>query len=110
MSIENLEIEEEIEEVDYTDSTNIYRRKLINKLSIIFACLILIIITRVFDKYLPFDIIMTSIIFLSLLAIIIVLALGSTIYVFKSRNTLETQSTNKLHKKLLCFSISVKCI
>lgn len=101
MSIKNLEIENEIKEVDYTDSTNIYRRKLIIKLSIIFASLIIIFISRIFDKYLPFDIIAGSVVFLILLSIVVLVTIGSTIFVILSEYTKETQSTYKLHKRLL---------
>ena len=89
---EELEIEEkneEIEEVNFDKSTIQYRKRLIKKLSIIFVCVIFIIITRIFDRYIQFDIIMTSYIFLFLLGSSILLGLGIISYLIISRNDIH---------------------
>lgn len=98
---EELEIEEKNEEVNFNKSTILYRNRLIKKLSIIFVCVILIIITRIFNRYIQFDIIMTSYIFLLLLLSSILLGLGIIGYLIISRNDISKESTNKSYKRLL---------
>lgn len=105
MSDEILEIEEEqeddLEEINNTIITYEYRRKLIKKISIVFGCIILILITRIFDKYVAFDIVMASKFFLVLLAVATFLAIGIALYLFISRNDISSEETRNTHKMLL---------
>ena len=101
MTMENLETENEIEEIDYSISTLKYRKKLIRKISIVFICLALLSLTRLSGKYLPFDVAMTSPIFLILLLIVTVFSLGNMLYLWKTKDRIDELRINNEHKKIL---------
>ena len=94
------EISEIVEEINYTVSTNKYRKKLITKISIVFVSILLIFITRFF-KHAPFDIIVASSLFVFLLGVSIVMGIGILLYMYSSINALDTERENKMHKSLL---------
>ncbi|MCK5387681.1 MAG: signal peptidase I [Candidatus Izimaplasma sp.] len=94
------EISEIVEEINYTVSTNKYRKKLIKKISIVFVSVLLIFITRFF-KHAPFDIIVASSLFVFLLGVSIVMGIGILLYMYSSINALDTERENKMHKSLL---------
>jgi signal peptidase I len=101
MTMENLEIENEIEETDYSISTLKYRKKLIRKLSVVFICLALIALTRLSDKYFPFDVVMASPIFLVMLIFVIIFSLGNIIYLWKTKDRIDELIISNTHKKIL---------
>jgi len=101
MTMDNSEIENEIEEIDYSISTLKYRKKLIRKISIIFICLALLSLTRLSGKYLPFDVAMASPLFLRLLAIVTVFALGNIVYLWMTKDRLEELKISNTHKRIL---------
>ena len=91
--------EEVIEEIDYRISTNEYRRKLIRKVSIVFGSTIIIFITR-FLKYSPFDIIVSSRLFLFLLGGSFIFGILILMYLFSTKEKGNSESENKMHKSL----------
>jgi len=101
MEDELLETEEIIEEINYAISTNKYRRKLIRKISIVLFCALIIFISRLFDKYAAFDVIMSSMLFQVFIYSIVFVAIVMMIYIQSSKNTVTEETTNKTHKRLL---------
>ena len=101
MEDELLEKEEIIEEINYAISTNKYRKKLIRKISIVLFCALIIFISRLFDKYAAFDVIMSSMLFQMFIYSIVILAIGMMIYIQSSKDTIAEETTNKTHKKLV---------
>jgi len=101
MEEEIVEIKEIIEEINYSFSTNEYRKKLIRKISVILFSALLIFVSRLFDRYAAFDIIMSSLIFRIFIYVISALAIGLIVYLKLSKNTIDSESTNKIHKRLL---------
>lgn len=92
--------EEIVEEINYAVSTNIYRRKLINKILVVFVSTILIFITRFF-KHADFDIIMASSLFVFLLGVSVAMGIGILLYMNISKDKIDTMNENKTHKSLL---------
>ena len=101
MTMENLETENVIEEIDYSISTLKYRKKLIRKISIVFICLALLSLTRLSGKYLPFDVAMASPIFVILLFIVTIFSLGNILYLWKTKDRIDELRINNEHKKIL---------
>ena len=97
------EIQDEFEEtsavIDYTESTNKYKKKLIRKTSVVFLSTVIILITR-FLKYAPFDIIISSTLFLGLLLVSVLLGIAILIYLVSTKNLVETEKINKNYQKL----------
>jgi len=91
--------EKDIEEIDYSFSTNDYRKKLISKISIVFISSIIIFITRFF-KYAPFDIVLSSTIFTFLLSVSVFFGIIILIYIYLTKGTVNTESKNKAHRSL----------
>ena len=91
---------EVVEEINYTISTNKYRKKLIMKISIVFGSSLIIFLTRFF-KYAPFDIIVASSLFVLLLSVSVIIGIGILLYMYSSINALESERENKMHKSLL---------
>lgn len=94
------EDEEMILQSDYTDSTIIYRKKLIKKISIVFGSTIIIFVTRFF-KHAPFDIVIASSLFVFLLGVSVMIGLGILLYIHTSANIIDTKRENKMHRSLL---------
>ncbi len=102
--IEDLEVidndlEKIIEEIDYTDSTNIYRKKLIKKISIVFGSALIIALTR-FSKYAPFDIIVSSTLFLVLLLASVIFGVVILSYLGSTKALVNTEKINKNYQTL----------
>ncbi len=97
------EIQDDLEEtsavIDYTESTNKYKKKLIRKTSVVFLSTVIILITR-FLKYAPFDIIISSTLFLVLLLVSVLLGIAILIYLVSTKNLVETEKINKNYQKL----------
>jgi len=97
------EIQDDLEEtsavIDYTESTNKYKKKLIRKTSVVFLSTVIILITR-FLKYAPFDIIISSTLFLGLLLVSVLLGIAILIYLVSTKNLVETEKINKNYQKL----------
>ena len=92
MEEEIVEIEEIIEEINYSISTNEYRRKLIRKISVVLFSALLIFVSRTFDRYAAFDIIMSSPIFRVFIYAIIALAIGLISYIKLSKDTISLEN------------------
>ena len=101
MEKEIIETKEIIEEINYTISTIEYRRKLMIKISIIFFCSLLILISRLFNKYSAFDIVMSSLLFQVLIIAIVFTSIMVIIYFQYSKNNVNEEPTNKIYKRLL---------
>ncbi len=93
------ELEETREVIDYTEATNKYKKKLIRKTSIVFLSAVIIVITR-FLKYAPFDIIISSTLFLGLLLASVLMGVAILIYLASTKSLVETEKINKNYQKL----------
>lgn len=93
--------EQIVEKIDYTEITNKYRTKLINKISIIFTCSFLVFGSRWIVKYQSFDIIRASLIFQTLLICTLGITISTFVYILFSKRDIVKEETSKIYKKLL---------
>ncbi len=101
--------EEIVEEIDYTEITNKYRTKLINKISIIFTCSFLVFGSRWIVKYQAFDIVRASYIFQTLLICTLGISIGTFVYILFSKRDIGKEETSNSYKKLLSI-FEIVCI
>lgn len=93
-------LEEEEQEKDFTEESLKYYKKLKRKTIVAFASMLVIFISIFFEKYEDFDVALSSTLFMGLLGMSIGATIGTTIYLYKTRLTLSSETVMTNLKKI----------
>lgn len=94
----NDELDVEITDIDYTEKTLKYRKKLFRKIWVVFWSTVIIIASLLFDKNNDFDVVIESSLFRTFLYITIFISVISLVFSVKNKSNYKKESIYKRHK------------